>query len=77
MIKIGFLDHVKKINFFEIKKFTHAYVIYNLQHRKTVDFLKNYYNAEGVFLNGRFGMYEYMNSDKVIEESLKLSKELV
>ena len=77
LIKIGFLDHVKKINFFEIKKFTHAYVIYNLQHRTTVDFLKNYYNSEGVFLNGRFGMYEYMNSDKVIEESLKLSKELV
>ena len=77
LIKIGFLDHIKKINFFEIKKFTHAYVIYNLQHRTTVDFLKNYYNSEGVFLNGRFGMYEYMNSDKVIEESLKLSKELV
>ena len=41
LIKIGFLDNINKINFFEIKKFTHAYVIYNLQHRKTVDFLKN------------------------------------
>ena len=74
---IRFIDDEKKINFFEIKKFSHAYVIYNLSHRYTVDFLKKYYLSQGIHLNGRFGMYEYMNSDKVIEESLNLSKKLI
>ena len=72
--KIKFLDSTKKINFYDIKKFSHAYTIYDLNHRSNVDKLISFYKEEGIYLNGRFGTYEYLNSDQVIKQSKKLSE---
>jgi UDP-galactopyranose mutase len=35
--------------------------------------IRRYFNEQGVFLNGRFGNFEYWNMDKVIAESRKLA----
>ena len=72
--KIKFLDSAKKINFYDIKKFSHAYAIYDLNHRSNVDKLISFYKKEGIYLNGRFGTYEYLNSDQVIKQSKNLSE---
>lgn len=74
--KIKYIKDRKDINFYELKKFSHAYVIYDLDHRKNVDDLIKYYKKQNIIVNGRFGSYEYLNSDQIIKQSLDLSKEL-
>jgi len=77
MLKINFLKNKKDINFFSIKTFEYAYVIYNLQHRKSVDCLIKYYNKLNIKSLGRWGSWEYLNSDQVIKQSEILSKEIL
>ena len=76
LIKIKFANKVKDIKKIEIKKFKYAYVIYDLNHRKNVDNLLNFYQSKGVNFIGRWGSWEYMNSDQVIYQSLKLAKKI-
>ena len=71
--KIGFIDSKKDVNFTDIKRFEYAYVIYDLNHRKNMDIIKNYFEKEGVYLNGRFGSFEYLNMDAIIQQSMDLS----
>lgn len=70
---IGFTDTENDINFYEIKRFEYAYVIYDLLHRKNVDLIKNYLKKEGIIANGRFGTFEYLNMDAVIRQSKDLA----
>lgn len=74
--KTGFIDSEKDVNFTNIKRFEYAYVIYDLAHRKNTDLIKDYFEKEGVYLNGRFGTFEYLNMDSIIEQSLNLSKSI-
>lgn len=64
---------IKKIS---LKKFKYAYVIYDLNHRKNVDSLKEFYENKNIFLNGRWGSWEYLNSDQVIFQSKNLSERI-
>lgn len=71
---IGFIDNPCDVNFTDIKRFEYAYVIYDLNHRKNMDFLKEYFNKQGVYLNGRFGSFEYLNMDAIIRQSKNLAE---
>jgi protoporphyrinogen oxidase len=53
----------------EIRTFEHAYVIYDLNHRKNVDALL----SRGIICHGRFGKFEYQNSDQVVKDSMDLA----
>jgi UDP-galactopyranose mutase len=41
-----------------------------------MDLLRDYFGQEGIFLNGRFGEFEYLNMDSVIDHSMRLSERL-
>lgn len=71
---IGFIDNSEDVNFTDIKRFEYAYVIYDLTHRKNMDFLKEYFNKQGIYLNGRFGSFEYLNMDAIIRQSKNLAE---
>lgn len=73
LININFIKTATDINFCEIKKFKYAYVIYDILHKKNVDLIKQYFKQENVYLNGRFGTFEYLNMDTVISNSKKLA----
>ena len=75
--KLSFIKNNKDVNFFSIKKFEYAYVIYDLNHRKNVDLLKNMYARKNIDLIGRWGSWEYLNSDQVINQSKILSKKFL
>tara|TARA_B110000211_G_C14091331_1_gene559323 strand:+ start:3880 stop:5190 length:1311 start_codon:yes stop_codon:yes gene_type:complete len=75
--KLNFIRNKKDVNFYSSKKFEYAYVIYDLNHRKNVDFLKNEYAKQNIDLIGRWGSWEYLNSDQVINQSKILSKKLL
>ncbi len=70
--KLNFCKKKKDINFFEIKKFKYAYVIYDLNHRSNVDIILNYFKKKKIYHAGRCGSWQYLNSDQVIFQSKKL-----
>jgi protoporphyrinogen oxidase len=71
--KIGFIKDRQEVTAFTYKKFPYAYVIYDLHHRANMAEIRRYFNGQGIFLNGRFGNFEYWNMDKVIAESRNLA----
>lgn len=71
--KIGFISSQEDVNFTDLKRFEYAYVIYDLNHRRNMDKLKDYFKGEGINLNGRFGSFEYLNMDAVIKQSKQLA----
>ena len=74
---IGFIDSKEDVNFTDLKRFEYAYVIYDLKHRKNMDLIKDYFATQGVYLNGRFGSFEYLNMDAIIRQSKTLADSLV
>ncbi len=74
--RIGFIDSKDDVNFAELRRFKYAYVIYDLEHRKNMDLIKEYFSSRGIYLNGRFGSFEYLNMDAVIRQSKNLADEI-
>tara|TARA_X000000950_G_C13540211_1_gene507291 strand:+ start:54 stop:461 length:408 start_codon:yes stop_codon:yes gene_type:complete len=75
--KLKFCKTKRDINFSEIKKFKYAYVIYDLNHRKNVDYILKYFKSVNINNAGRLGSWEYLNSDQVIFQSKELVKKLI
>lgn len=74
--KIGFIDSKDDVNFTDLKRFEYAYVIYDLEHRKNIDCIKEYFESQGIYLNGRFGSFEYLNMDAIIRQSKTLAEQI-
>jgi len=72
--KLKFINKINDINFKDSKRFEHAYVIYDLNHRKNVDLLIKKYAKDDIDLLGRWGTWEYLNSDQVIKQAKDLSE---
>lgn len=75
--KIGFIKDKNEVESFQIRRFPYAYVIYDLKHKDNMRKIRDYSISEGIFLNGRFGNFEYWNMDKVIAESKKKASEII
>jgi protoporphyrinogen oxidase len=77
LFKINFIKKRSDIHSYVLKKFEYAYVIYNLEHRKSVNSIINYYSKYGVKFLGRWGSWEYLNSDQVIKNAKLLSEDII
>lgn len=66
------LIETDKIEEIFTRSFKYAYVIYDNDHRKNTDLVLDYLKSINITPLGRFGTFEYINSDKAIE----LAKEL-
>lgn len=77
LVSIGFAKNKSDVQFIDITKYEYAYVIYDLNHTKNMEFIRDFYNKEGIILNGRFGNFEYWNMDKILRESLELKNRIV
>ena len=73
---IGFIDSKDDVNFTDLKRFEYAYVIYDLKHRQNMDAIKEYFASQGIYLNGRFGSFEYLNMDAIIKQSKNLAENI-
>jgi protoporphyrinogen oxidase len=59
----------------EVLRQRYAYVIYDLNHRANVETVQRYCENElGILLHGRFGEFNYINMDAVIERSIAKHK---
>jgi protoporphyrinogen oxidase len=54
----------------------YAYVIYDLDHRRNTDFVLHYLEQKGIYSAGRFATFEYLNTDGVVEQTLKLAERI-
>ena len=70
---IGFINSPADVNFTDLKRFEYAYVIYDLNHRRNMDKIKDWFQGQGIYLNGRFGSFEYLNMDAIIRQSKDLA----
>ena len=68
-----FIDKPDEAEFINITKHPYAYVIYDLNHQRNMEAVRAYYSSQGVYLNGRFGNFEYWNMDRVLRESKNLA----
>ena len=75
-IEIGskLIDTSKVENIFT-NSFKYAYVIYDKGHRRNTDTVLNYLRSINIEPLGRFGTFEYINSDKAIELAKELAME--
>ena len=73
--KIGIIES-KFFKKSKIRTFSHSYVIYDLGHRNRTDFLINYFKSLGITCHGRFGKFEYQNSDAVVADSIDLANKM-
>jgi len=60
----------------QTRSFPFSYVIYDIDHRRNVDFILNYLKLADVNSVGRFAQFEYYNMDNIIEQTMALAKTL-
>ena len=51
-------------------------MIYDLGHRNRTDLLISHYKSLGITCHGRFGKFEYQNSDAVVADSIELANQM-
>ncbi len=54
----------------------YAYVVFDRTHRRNLDLVNAYADRIGLRLLGRFGQFDYINTDQVILRALALAKAL-
>lgn len=76
MCRIGFADRTEDVTTIDFARYQYAYVIYDLNHSRNMNSIRDFYAKEGITLHGRFGNFEYWNMDRILRESLELSRRL-
>lgn len=77
LVQIKLIDSREVVRAQDIIRRKHAYVIYDLDHRRNMRTVREYCEGNlGLILHGRFGEFEYINMDAVVERSLKRSREI-
>lgn len=75
LVKVGFIKPEDVLSV-ETRTERYAYVIYDLDHRKNVDHVLGYLREQGIECAGRFAEFEYLNSDGVVLNTMKLAERL-
>ena len=76
LISVGLIKKAEILDGF-ISRIPYAYPIYDLNYKRRLQVVKNYFEKlPGFHLVGRTGNFEYINSDKVVEEGLLLAERI-
>jgi len=75
LARLGFIDPRDVIDT-AVRMEPYAYVVYNLAHRHNVDAVLVHLRGMGIDSVGRFAEFEYLNSDAVVERTLKFARAL-
>jgi protoporphyrinogen oxidase len=77
LARLGFIDSPQAVLAQHLFHQRHAYVIYDLDHRRNMRTVRDYCEQQlGLTLHGRFGEFEYMNMDTVLEHSISRAREI-
>lgn len=76
LVSVGIIKKTEVMDGF-ISRIPYAYPIYDLNYKSRLKMVKNYFQKlPGFHLVGRTGNFEYINSDKVMEEGLRLAERI-
>ena len=75
LVTLGFIAREDVVSV-ETRTEHYAYVIYDLGHRRNVDCVLGYLRERGIECAGRFAQFEYLNTDGVVENTLRLAEQL-
>ena len=64
--------HSKNILYKRVDRREYAYVVYDRFYEANVELVRHWFKSQGIILNGRFGHFEYLNVDGIIELSRKI-----
>ena len=64
------------VAFSRVARTRYAYVVFDRAHRRNLDLVKAHADLIGLHLLGRFGQFDYINTDQVILRALALAKDL-
>jgi protoporphyrinogen oxidase len=59
-----------------VERTRYAYVVFDLDHRRHLDAVRAYAGRIGLDLLGRFGQFDYINTDQVILRGLDLAQKI-
>lgn len=60
----------------QVERTRYAYVVFDLDHRRHLDLVRAYTDRIGLELLGRFGQFDYINTDQVILRGLDLAQKI-
>jgi protoporphyrinogen oxidase len=75
LVRLGFIAREDVLNV-AVRTEKYAYVIYDLDHRRNTDRVLAWLNERGILCAGRFAEFEYLNTDAVVERTLRLGRRL-
>lgn len=76
LIKAEILSSDDEIITTEMLSMRYAYVIYDLNHRKNVNTIRQYLESRDIYTCGRFGEWEYLNMDHSMISGQKTAEKL-
>jgi protoporphyrinogen oxidase len=74
--KIHFAEDESEIEVLDVTRHKYAYVIYDVKHSVNMQRIREHFTNYGIYLNGRFGNFEYWNMDRILRESKKLCEKI-
>ncbi len=75
LCKIGIINRHDVITT-DIKDIEYAYVVHDLNRKKNIKIIKEFFTFIGIELLGRFAEFEYINMDEVIKRSIEMAGKL-
>lgn len=77
---IQHLNNKKLINgeilFVDVKRCEESYVVYDLNYEKHSQIIRDFFEANNIFLLGRFSFFEYINIDMAVHRALDFAAKL-
>lgn len=72
-LEMGILDSPDQVVYRNNTFFSHAYVVYDEEYEIKVEKVIQFFLSKKIYLHGRFGSFQYINTDMCILESAKLA----
>ena len=72
-VDLNIITHPNDIVFRNNTFFSHAYVVYDEGYEARIQRVTEYFASKNILLHGRFGSFQYINTDMCIFESAKLA----
>lgn len=67
------LSDAQQVVFRHCEYYEHAYVVYEAGYEDSINEVKEWFSSQGIELHGRFGAFEYVNTDMCVFRSLELA----
>ena len=72
-LEMNLIESLDQIVFRNNTFFSHAYVVYDENYETKIEIIVKFFLSKRIYLHGRFGSFQYINTDMCILESAKLA----